>query len=386
MAQIENLEQLPMTELETMLKQILELRPDMKERIPTAEELSDYISWMGDHFGSRVHLSVDTVPTFAATSDITELGRRLMDHPGDRQALAQLAAGYTVQSEERYIAGGHDISVSRMFRYMPSHWHTNQYFEVYYAFSGNCPVYFPDEVVTLKPGAALIVAPNTVHASPCFSDDCCLLFCMVRASTFQRVFWNQLPPENLMSTFFRRALSSTQSTSYVQFETNMDTDVRRLMLEIYTEYQGGEVYSAQMINALMSTFFLMILRRYEGTARLPRTETFFWKHEFSAIFSYIQTHYAHTSLPEVAVRFGYSERQVSRIVLKSTGKNFAQIITQLKMERAASLLKQREFTIQAIAESVGYSTVSSFYRTFIKYYNCTPRKFIQDALLNSSNC
>lgn len=376
MAQLEDLEHLPMTPLEAALKSILEQRPDIKGKVLNAQELMDYITWMADTFGSSYHLAAKDLPSFAATTDIAQLGRRLLEHPGDSQALQQLASGYTEQKETRYIAEGHDISVFRMFRYMPSHWHTNQYFEIYYAFSGDCPVYFPDEVVTVRPGTVLIVAPETLHASPCFADDCCLLYCMVRASTFEQVFWNQMPPENLMSAFFRRALDSAQSTSYVQFDTGEDPDVRRIMRTIYQEHQQAEAYSAQMLNVLMSAFFLTILRRHEGSARLPRTENFFWKHEFSAIFTYIQLHYAHTSIQEVADRFSYSQRQISRIVLNSTGKNFAQIITQLKMEKAASLLWQREFSVQAIADAVGYSTVSSFYRAFTAYYGCTPVQYI----------
>lgn len=374
---IENLEQLPMTELETALKYILEQRLDIRGKILSAQELADYITWMAEHFGKQVHLSMDSIPSFAATSDIADLGRQLIDEPGNQLALSRLAAEYTNQSEERYITGGHDISVFRMFRYMPSHWHTNTYFEIYYSFSGNCPIHFPDEVVYTKPGTVLIVAPSVVHASPCYSDDCCLLSCMVRSSTFERVFWNQLPPENLMSTFFRKALDGGQPTSYVQFDTGADKEVRRLMLNIYTEYQNGEAYSAQMLNALMSAFFLMMLRRYEGTARLPRTENFFWKHEFSAIFTFIQTHYTKTSLSEIASRFHYSERQISRIVLNSTGKNYAQLIIQLRMEKAASLLRQRLLSTQDIASAVGYSTLSSFYRTFVNYYGCTPAAYME---------
>ena len=374
---IENLEQLPMTELETALKHILNQRPDIKNRILSAQELSDYITWMAENFGKQFPLTIDSVPAFAATSDITELGRRLIAEPGDRQALNQLAAGYTDQKEERYIAGGHDISVFRMFRYMPSHWHTNTYFEIYYSFSGDCPVHFRDEVVTVKPGTVLIVAPSVVHASPCYADDCCLLYCMVRSSTFDQVFWNQLPSENLMSSFFRRALDGGQPTSYVQFDTESDKDVRRLMLDIYWEYQNGEAYSSQMLNALMSAFFIMMLRRYEGTARLPRTEDFYWKHEFSAIFTFIQAHYTNTSLPEISQRFHYSERQISRIVLNNTGLNYAQLIIKLRMEKAAVLLRQRTLSMQDIAAAVGYSTLSSFYRTFTKYYGCTPSAYVQ---------
>ena len=41
------------------------------------------------------------------------------------------------------------------------------------------------------------------------------------------------------------------------------------------------------MNSMMTTFFLLLLQRYEGTAKLPRNEDFYWKHEFSAILSYI---------------------------------------------------------------------------------------------------
>ena len=77
-----------------------------------------------------------------------------------------------------------------MLRYMPAHWHRNQYFEIYYALSGECPVHFTNEVITLTPGAVLIVAPNVLHANPCYGDDKVLLYYCVRSTTFEQVFWN----------------------------------------------------------------------------------------------------------------------------------------------------------------------------------------------------
>ena len=377
MAMLEDLENLPMTELETALKKILSQRPDIQSRVLSSQELFDYISWMAETFGHQVHLAPEKIPSFAATADINAIGRKLIDDPGNPLALQRLAAGYTEQSEERYISGGHDISVFRMFRYMPSHWHTNDYFEIYYTFSGSCPIYFRDETINAKPGTILIVAPGILHASPCYSDDCCLVYCMVRASTFERVFWNQLPLESLMSSFFRRALDGGQTTAYLQFNSSADHEIRCLMKQIYAEYQQEEAYSAQMINALMTAFLLLTLRRYEGTARLPRTDDFFWKHEFSAIFTYIQTNYAHTSLKEISARFHYSERQITRIVDQNTGLNFAQLIVKLRMEKAAALLRQGEMSAKNISETLGYANLSSFYRTFQKYYGLPPTAWLR---------
>lgn len=180
-----------------------------------------------------------------------------------------------------------------------------------------------------------------------------------------------------MATFFRQALSGQHPSSYLHFETGEDDEIERLLLQIYNEYYNEEPYKSQLTKALMSTFFILLLRRYEGTVRLPRTEDFFWKHEFSAILSHIQTHYADVTLSELSSRFHYSDEQISRIVQNCMGISYNRLILKLRMEKAASLLRQNHASVDAIASAVGYSTVSSFYRAFTKYFGCTPCNYVK---------
>lgn len=369
---IENLYDLPMTQLEEMLKKCLSLQPELKDHVLTSGELSDYITWLVENFGKRTDWSSKNIPILVGDSDLVALADRIMGNPADVQALSTIVSGFERQSEERYILSDHDISVARMLRYMPSHWHTNTYFEVYYVFSGCCPIHFPDETIVLQPGSVLIVAPSVVHASPCYSDDCVLMYYNIRSSTFDQVFWNQLPVDNLMSSFFRQALSGQLSTSYLHFETESDDDIEHILFQIYQEHQQEEQYRAQMINALMSTFFILLLRRYAGTARLPRTEEFYWKHEFSAILNFIQTNFATASIEDVADHFHYSRRQISRIIQNCMGMSYSDLVLRLRMEKSAKLLLQKNISVDVIAGTVGYSSLSSFYRAFTKYYGCTP--------------
>ena len=372
---IEHLYNLPMTQMEEMLKKCLSLRPDLRGRVLTSGELSDYITWLVENFGKRTDWSSKNVPVLVGDSDLVSLADRIMGNPSDAQALSTIVSGFEKQSEERYILSDHDISVARMFRYMPSHWHTNSYFEVYYVFSGSCPIHFSNETVVLKPGSVMIVAPSVVHASPCYRDDCVLMYYNIRSSTFDQVFWNQLPTDNLMSSFFRQALSGQLSTSYLHFETGSDEYIKHTLFQIYQEHQQEEQYRSQMINTLMSAFFILLLRRYAGTAKLPRTEDFYWKHEFSAILNFIQTNYATASIADVASHFHYSRRQISRIVQNCIGMTYSDLVLKLRMEKAAKLILQKNVSIDAIATAVGYSTPSSFYRAFTKYYGCTPKAY-----------
>ncbi len=333
---------IPMTRLEHMLKQCFLQRMGKAKKILTSEELSDYISWMATTYGNDPsnQFSVDNVPIFIGDARQMDLANRILQNPNDIQALENLATGYALQSEERYILANHDITIGRMLRYMPAHWHTTDYFEVYYALSGECQIYFDNEIITLKQGAVLIVAPGVLHASPCYSDDSLLIYFMVRASTFDRVFWNQLSESYLLSHFFRQALSGSEGVSYLHFDTFDDEEIAWTVQRIQKEFHGANLYRSQMLNTLMSEFFILLLQKYEGTARLPRTENFYWKHEFSAIFSYIQVHFADNTIRDVAQNFHYSENQISRIVKRCMGMTYAQLILKLKMEKAAMLLQQ----------------------------------------------
>ena len=378
MALTEQLDSLEMTVLETLLRQCLLERPDVTDHIPSSSEMSDYVSWLVKTYGHQHgKVTQSMLPFFTPENGMTAMAAEVSVHPENRRLLQRLTKDLAEQNDEDFISPGQDVSVGRMLRYFPSNWHTTTYFTVYYAFSGECPIHFQSEVIRLKRGSVLIVAPGVVHATPCYADDAVLAFYMMRTSTFHRAFWNQLGEDNLLSKYFHLALAIEQATAYLHFETGDDPEVRRVLLQIYQEHQEDKLYAKQMINSLMRLFFLLILRRYEGTARLPRSEYFFWKHQFSAILSYIQTHYQHATLSHVAEKFNYSTKQVSRIVQDCTGENFGDLIRQMKMKKAAELLRDRKMLPEQVAEEVGYASVNSFYRAFSDYYGCPPLEWLK---------
>lgn len=375
---------IPMSRLELFLKNLMESRPEIGQRILSSEELADYILWMAKTYRGTdiaVRLSDDDRQS-GVNLKFAEAAKFRMNQTNPEQALMQLAGIFDNVQENAYIAEEQDITVARMLRYMPANWHANQFFEIYYLAEGSCRIWLPDEIVPMKPGTVLILAPQVPHANPCYSDNAVLMSYLVRASTFDQVFWRQLPEGNLMTAFFRQALDGTHRTAYLHFETGLDEDILRVLHQVHQESRSTDAYRAQMLNALMSTFFILLVRRYEETARLPRTDEFRWKHQFSAIFSYIQSHFTTSSLAETAQHFHYSERQVSRIVLEYTGQNYAQLVQRLKMERAAALLKQKNTNAEHIASALGYANTSSFFRAFSKYYGCPPSKFLPE---NSEN-
>lgn len=370
--ELQELKSLPMTELERQLKRHLYKIPDIENRNLSSEELSDYIQMLMKEYGAlfKGRYSSADIRSFTTALESNLLTKKLLEDQ-NASAFSDWVKGLSFQKESRHVNAGQDVSINRMIRFMPAHWHTSEYFEMYYAFSGSCPICFSDEKIILQNGTLLIVAPGTEHAAPCYADDDVLLTYVIRSSTFDDVFWNQLPQNNIMSSFFSMALNSKEGPGYLCFETNNDPKIATMLTEIYNEYHDEKPYQKQMLNLLVSQFLLTLLREHESHIILPIRKSFHWKKDFSSIFSYIQNNFASVSLPVLSEKFNYSEKQISRIILKYTGGTFTDLIQKLRMGKAAELIKQG-YSLCDVYKYTGYSSNSSFYRSFKKYYGINP--------------
>lgn len=78
------------------------------------------------------------------------------------------------------------------------------------------------------------------------------------------------------------------------------------------------------------------------------------------------------SLEELGKKIGCSHFYLSRIFSSQTGQTITQYLRQLRMERAAELLKAREFNVTEVALEVGYNSLSHFSAAFQETFGCCP--------------
>lgn len=372
--QAQTLRQLPMSPLEEALKTVFLQRDDIHDKILSSDEIQGYHTWMATNFDA----SNDFQAQITMDGTIGQLGRHLLQHPKDLSALNRMTALYAAAPEANIFAAGQDITICHPLRYLPPYWHTSDYFEVYYVFAGNLPVHFKNETIVLHPGDVIIVPPFVMNAAVYTSDDVVILEIMIRSSTFRQVFLDQLAPSNLMTMFFTKALSRSAESNYLLFQTGLDSELEHLLLSIYNSSTEKDPYSIRMRNPLASTFFLYLLRQYEHIAQVSSHSTLSWKPEFSEMLIYIQTNYRTVTLEKVSQKFGYSPRQIMRIIKNSTDKTFTALLTQLRMEKAVALIKQNKLSIEQIAQEVGYASLSGFYYSFRNYYGISPGQWLED--------
>ena len=78
------------------------------------------------------------------------------------------------------------------------------------------------------------------------------------------------------------------------------------------------------------------------------------------------------SLEELGRKIGCSHFYLSRIFSAQTGQTITQYLRQLRMEKAAGLLKSREYNVTEVALEVGYNSLSHFSAAFQETFGCCP--------------
>ena len=78
------------------------------------------------------------------------------------------------------------------------------------------------------------------------------------------------------------------------------------------------------------------------------------------------------TLEEIGRAVGCSPFHLSRTFSAATGMTIPQYTRQLRMERAAELLKSGKFNVTEAALEVGYSSLSHFSQTFHETFGCCP--------------
>jgi AraC family transcriptional regulator len=78
------------------------------------------------------------------------------------------------------------------------------------------------------------------------------------------------------------------------------------------------------------------------------------------------------SLEELGRKIGCSHFYLSRVFSNHTGQTITQYLRQLRMEKAAELLRSREYNVTEAALEVGYSSPSHFGQAFHETFGCCP--------------
>lgn len=248
----------------------------------------------------------------------------------------------------------------------------DRYFEFNYVYSGTCDFYFEKQKRELTAGDMCIISPQALHNVKIKDKDTFLIQFYLNFNTFYSAFISLLSDDNILSRFFRAILLNKEQANYLLLQTGDSPQIKRLARLMYLEYFRYDSYAPECTDEWMRLLFAYVLRNTaESYSFSSPSESI----DFGPIMKYLNTNYRTATLSEIAEHFHYSASYLSIMIKKLTGKNFTDLIRELKMSDASHYLITTTKSIEEIATLTGYNSSDQFTRAFKNYYKETPSKY-----------
>ena len=88
---------------------------------------------------------------------------------------------------------------------------------------------------------------------------------------------------------------------------------------------------------------------------------------------YMEAHYAeHLRAEDLATACGMSEVHFRRLFKENLDMVPMDYLNLIRIQKACALINRRDCSMEVVAESCGFSSLSTFTRNFRKYLNTTP--------------
>jgi AraC family transcriptional activator of mtrCDE len=157
----------------------------------------------------------------------------------------------------------------------------------------------------------------------------------------------------------------------IQSASNQLASLVRLMR---TESSGERAGGRAMLNALSSALFTLVLRSASEVDKAPEGLLALAGHPrlAPAIAAMFADPARPWKLPELAELCGMSRATFMRQFQDRLGRSALDFLTDLRMSLAANELRKPAISTEAVAETVGYQSVSAFRHVFTQRMGMTP--------------
>ena len=316
-------------------------------------------------------------------------GRELVDQPMSKLQYDQLPEEkkrYYRESEKYYTGQfgntiqdiGMDtqwIRVTRHSRYGYPVIHNHQYIEMIYVYQGMCRHFIESETMEMKEGDLCIMAPEAMHAISATQDDAVIINMMISRKLFDHSFFQLLKGNRSLANYLSRIFYHENVSPYMMFPTGTDLRIHALALDMFRESEQQDYLYEESQVLYVKQLLIHLIRNYEMYAVVSNPISHMQERNIIACISYLTINYNHVTLHDAAKFFGYSDAYLGQLLVHYTGKKFNDLITEIQMEKAGSLLREDNRSIAEIGVEIGCYDSSHFIHKFKSYYGKTPAAF-----------
>lgn len=267
-----------------------------------------------------------------------------------------------------------DVAALQHMRYSPGFLHQLEFIKIVYVLRGNYTFDMNNKRYELGEGDFLVVPPGIEQSGFSCKDKDITINILVRRSTFGDAFSSLLTDHDMISEYFWQVLYSRYSKRVLMFQGENDLTLDRIVLDIYRETIQQKNMANLLLKSYVMIFLGIMIREHQEDCHIiehsPKDVS-----KLPFLMKYMKENMKTVTLVSLAEYFDLSEGYLSRYIQHETGYSFSYLLRELKMKRAAKMLRNTNFSIEKILEEVGYTDISNFYRNFKVLYGMTPAKY-----------
>lgn len=274
---------------------------------------------------------------------------------------------------ELLLQEGHLVTARLHSRFIEFPQHRHNYIEIMYVCQGSITHVIDGHEIVLEKGDMIFLNPHVMHGiKRSGMEDIGINF--IALPEFFDIPLRMMEEDNVLARFLADTIRKDRGVSdYLLFRLGEVTEVENLIENMAVSMLDNRANEDIMNQYSMGLVFLYLLNHMESLTR--ESSRSYQDMIVQSILIYIDQNYKTANLTKVAEDLHQSLSVLSKLIKKSTGFTFQELLQRKRFQKAVYFLMETEWSIEQIADAVGYDNHSYFYRQFQKKYGLTPRKY-----------
>lgn len=257
-----------------------------------------------------------------------------------------------------------------------SHLHGHDYFELTYVLSGTARQRInSNDHIDISRGSLCIMNPKAKHCLYVPGEEDLVLNIGLRIPFFNASFFSLIGGHGHLGAFFYNFLSAKETEDYLMFHFEASEDTDHMISDMISVYLGSPEYSNVILRCLLTLLFTSVMSENNRVLSSDMPNNNKIQRQVTSLLDYLSDHYAEATLRSTAEHFHYHPNYLSRFVKEHTGRNFKEILNEIKAGQCTYLLLNTNLSISEISDQLGFSQLCNFYDFMYRNFNTTPTNY-----------
>lgn len=292
-------------------------------------------------------------------------------------------AGIT-HTDKRILVRKQDYFSAKIHLYEEAlYFHRHDFVEMIYVHKGECIQFLNSfsQSVTLKAGELFVLNQNVIHGLLQKDKNAIVIKLIIPLQWIPHDRLHTLKPGEIFFDFIRNAKTEQmENYQYMHFKEINEQQAALIKQMVIEYYEKAQNYEEIILNLLFTEMFL--LERHDN---LIENRCYKLAHNVidqGKIIQYIYEHSQDVTLKKLAADFGFNESYMSRIIKECCGQKFQDILKECRIEKAINYLTDTKYTVEQIAQCVGYKNTAPIYQAIREQFCMTPIEYRKSYVYN----